>query len=173
MDNRRFDDLTTLFAQPETRRRAVWALGSAVGSLLAAANGGAQASAKRHKHHATCHDHKRNGQETDKDCGGGKCPRCAIGKLCLVANDCVSGTCTAGRCGQCELTQLCGSDTNGACQCHRSFPSNDPVCDSAEPLGMTVDDCAKCPAGTETCVSINGLLFNCYLRCGSADRRPA
>ncbi|HEU0115082.1 MAG TPA: hypothetical protein VFQ80_10420 [Thermomicrobiales bacterium] len=165
MDSQRFDDLTANLGRMATRRRAIWQLGVAAG--LVAADGSKPATAKRRKHHATCHDRKRNGHETDVDCGGGKCRRCAIGKRCLVDNDCVSGTCASGRCKPCAVTQLCGSDANGACQCHKSFASGDPVCDAAEPLGLTVDDCVKCPAGTETCVTINGLLFNCYKHCGS------
>lgn len=169
MDSRRFDDLAAALARSATRRSASWLLGSAVVGAVAAATGGSPAAAKRHKHRATCHDRKRNGRETDVDCGGGKCPRCAIGKVCLVANDCASGTCASGRCVQCTPTLLCGSDANGACRCDRAHPSADPVCDSAAELGLSVDDCAKCPSGTETCVSVNGLLFNCYKRCGSAD----
>jgi hypothetical protein len=169
MDNRRFDDLTATFARTATRRRAIGLFGAAVVGLAAASSRPTPTAAKRRKHHATCRDRKRNGRETDVDCGGGKCPRCAVGKSCLIDNDCVSGTCAGGRCSQCTPTQLCGSDANGACQCNLSFPSDDPVCTAGSPLGFTVDDCSKCPSGTEVCVTVNGLLFNCYMRCGSSD----
>src|SRR6187200_355580 len=46
----------------------------------------------------TCTDGLKNGSETDVDCGGGLCPRCADGKVCQLPNDCSSGTCTGGRC---------------------------------------------------------------------------
>lgn len=115
----------------------------------------------------TCSDGVKNASETDIDCGGVECNRCADGKTCLVANDCISGTCTGGLCVPCTPLQLCGSDAKGTCRCDAEFPSGTPVCDAAEALGLTVDDCAKCPPETETCVTINGLLFNCYKRCGS------
>jgi len=117
----------------------------------------------------TCTDRVKNGSETDVDCGGGSCPRCVDGKTCSVENDCGSGACPNGVCVACTPLQLCGSDARGACQCHQAFPSNAPVCDSGQMLNeLTVDSCAKCPAGTETCVTINGgLLFNCFKRCGS------
>lgn len=116
---------------------------------------------------SSCDDGVQNGTETDVDCGGGTCRRCALDQRCQVANDCASGTCATGRCVACTPTQLCGSDGQGTCRCDAAFPSGEPVCDAAGALGFTVDDCAKCPADTQTCVTINGLLFNCYVRCGS------
>ncbi len=114
-----------------------------------------------------CINGVKDGGETDIDCGGGTCPRCANGKSCSVDNDCVSGTCSNGVCVACTSLQLCGSDARGICQCHQAFPSNEPVCDGGEMLGLTVDDCSECPPGTETCVSLGVPKFNCYKRCGS------
>jgi hypothetical protein len=171
MDSQRFDTLTAAFAQPHTRRRAIGVMGAVIAGVVGAASRDAAAKKRRKKtkpQGATCRDGRRNGAETDIDCGGGTCPRCQNGKTCGVANDCVSGTCTSGQCVTCTPTQLCGSDAHGACRCDEDFATRQPVCDSSQPLGLTVDDCAKCPAGTETCVTINGLLFNCYKRCGSA-----
>ena len=46
----------------------------------------------------TCSDAKKNGNETDIDCGGG-CPNpCALGAGCAVDGDCVTGTCTTTLC---------------------------------------------------------------------------
>jgi hypothetical protein len=115
----------------------------------------------------TCTDGVKNGRETDVDCGGPTCPRCTDGKTCQTANDCRSGTCTTGVCVPCAPTLLCGSDAHGACRCDRVSPSNDPVCDSNPPLGPSVQDCTDCPQGTESCVPVGGLNFNCYKRCGS------
>jgi hypothetical protein len=47
---------------------------------------------------ASCTDGIKNGNETDVDCGGGTCPKCATGKGCLAGADCVSGICSAGIC---------------------------------------------------------------------------
>ncbi len=46
----------------------------------------------------TCNDAVQNGAETDIDCGGGTCGKCADTKKCLVAADCQSGMCTGGTC---------------------------------------------------------------------------
>jgi hypothetical protein len=43
-----------------------------------------------------CIDHRKDGTETDVDCGGSNsCARCAIGQLCLVDADCSSNACSA------------------------------------------------------------------------------
>ena len=169
MDADRFDSLVRLLGSPATRRALLGVAVASVGAVAALDPAAAHHHKKRlKKQHATCHDGKLNGHETDVDCGGGTCPRCADGKTCQVANDCVSGTCASGQCAACTPTQLCGSDAKGACRCDTEFSTGDAVCDQGDALGLTVDDCAKCPEGTETCVTINGLLFNCYKRCGSA-----
>ena len=36
---------------------------------------------------------KTDGDETDTDCGGGKCPRCADDSACVAGTDCVSEVC--------------------------------------------------------------------------------
>lgn len=43
-------------------------------------------------------DGKKDGSETDVDCGGGTAPQCADGKTCAVSTDCTNGVCTSGRC---------------------------------------------------------------------------
>ncbi len=47
---------------------------------------------------ATCTDGIKNGAETDVDCGGPTCGKCALTKMCLAGSDCVSATCSGGRC---------------------------------------------------------------------------
>jgi hypothetical protein len=42
-----------------------------------------------------CMDHRKDGAETDIDCGGGTCAPCAIGKQCLVDADCTDHACDA------------------------------------------------------------------------------
>jgi hypothetical protein len=42
---------------------------------------------------ATCFNNTVDGTETDVDCGGGACSRCADGSLCTSAADCMSGVC--------------------------------------------------------------------------------
>ncbi|HQK18956.1 MAG TPA: hypothetical protein PLJ27_15965, partial [Polyangiaceae bacterium] len=40
-----------------------------------------------------CEDEKKNGDETDVDCGGPDCEKCKNGKTCKVDGDCESGKC--------------------------------------------------------------------------------
>lgn len=47
---------------------------------------------------ATCTDGKKNGKETDIDCGGSTCPPCADEKTCKISTDCSSGVCAVGFC---------------------------------------------------------------------------
>ncbi len=46
----------------------------------------------------TCVDRRVNGTETDVDCGGAICVRCADGLQCSVGADCFSGMCVGNRC---------------------------------------------------------------------------
>src|SRR5262245_30867940 len=65
----------------------------------------------------TCTDHQRNGTESDQDCGGKDCPRCALGKGCNDTTDCqtslvcdsTSHCCAPIACGDAE----CPIDTDG------------------------------------------------------------
>ena len=45
-----------------------------------------------------CLDGKRDGKESDADCGGGACPKCGVGKSCGGNGDCLSGQCKAAKC---------------------------------------------------------------------------
>ena len=47
---------------------------------------------------SSCLDHFKDGSETDADCGGGTCPKCADGKHCAAGSDYASGMCGAGVC---------------------------------------------------------------------------
>jgi len=46
----------------------------------------------------TCSDGVKNQDETDVDCGGSICPKCADGKSCLLDSDCLSGYCCDNIC---------------------------------------------------------------------------
>jgi hypothetical protein len=46
-----------------------------------------------------CRNRVRDGLETDVDCGGADCQRCAVAKRCSAAGDCQSNACDAGSCG--------------------------------------------------------------------------
>jgi hypothetical protein len=42
---------------------------------------------------ATCIDHISNNNESDVDCGGSNCDKCADQRLCAISSDCTSGFC--------------------------------------------------------------------------------
>lgn len=46
----------------------------------------------------SCTDRVKNGLETDVDCGGVTCPKCAKDKACKVNSDCSSNKCKGGKC---------------------------------------------------------------------------
>jgi len=46
----------------------------------------------------SCQDHARNGDETDVDCGGSVCAKCANGKQCNTNNDCQGSLCVGKVC---------------------------------------------------------------------------
>jgi formylglycine-generating enzyme required for sulfatase activity len=75
-------------------------------------------------------DGKKNGEETDVDCGGAKGPRCADGKACKGDGDCASDVCKGGTCqapkpddgkknGD-ETDIDCGGTKTGAAKCDTS-----------------------------------------------------
>ncbi|MDB4941831.1 MAG: Tryptophan synthase alpha chain [Labilithrix sp.] len=61
-------------------------------------------------------DNKKNGVETDVDCGGAGNPTCASGKTCVVGGDCASAGCDYNF--KCAIARSCsahyGGDTCGA-----------------------------------------------------------
>ena len=68
----------------------------------------------------TCHDGQKNGDETDVDCGGAKCPKCAMGKACTADTDCAPGACTNNACdfpvrSTCYDKQKNGKETDVDC----------------------------------------------------------
>jgi hypothetical protein len=63
-----------------------------------------------------CPDGVKNGAETDVDCGGAQCPKCASGKTCAQASDCTSGVCNVTcRAPACDDTVKNGTETDVDC----------------------------------------------------------
>jgi hypothetical protein len=81
-----------------------------------------------------CLDQRKDGAETDIDCGGGACPSCATGKACTVDTDCTTGVCNLGVC----VASVCGT------------VEPDEVCDD----GNTVTE-TSCPYGQASCIACN------------------
>lgn len=57
----------------------------------------------------SCADGKKNGDETDIDCGGFQCPRCDDALNCNNSNDCLHGHCVQGLCCNNECSDVCYS----------------------------------------------------------------
>jgi hypothetical protein len=125
----------------------------------------------------SCNDSKLNGNETDVDCGGGDCPACDHGKLCMNGSDCQSlvcscpasdptcamPTCQVGSCDDgvmngTEVAVDCGPTCLGQCQ------TDDPCLDNNWCLsGVCDNDVCQAPTctdqvknGTETGIDCGG-----------------
>jgi hypothetical protein len=92
-----------------------------------------------------CMDHRKDGPETDIDCGGGTCMGCPVGKGCLSDGDCASTACD-GNSNLCVTSQ---------CSDHRQ--------DNVE----TDVDCGGnvcnigCPSGKKCKIAFDCLSGNC------------
>ncbi len=96
---------------------------------------------------ATCNDGTKNGDETDKDCGG-SCNGCGTGFTCAVAGDCISKNCKNLACAvpACDDGIQNGAETEVDCGggCKGCGPTQKCAVDA---------DCAgkACDQGTKTC----------------------
>ncbi|TSC34393.1 hypothetical protein [Corallococcus sp. Z5C101001] len=73
----------------------------------------------------TCGNKKKDGFETDVDCGGGSCGACAKGKVCSLNSDCAFGYCNAGKCSDanhCGNGVVDGDETGVDCGGARCGP---------------------------------------------------
>ena len=78
--------------------------GAAPDLSMAAKDGDMAATSSDMATAMTCMDGKKDGQETDVDCGGPMCPKCDTGRKCVAAADCQSGRCSkVGQCGAAAL----------------------------------------------------------------------
>jgi hypothetical protein len=63
-----------------------------------------------------CTDGIRDGMETDVDCGGSSCPKCADGKNCSNDSDCQNGDCSNDKCVSCKVDGVKnGTETDVDC----------------------------------------------------------
>jgi hypothetical protein len=109
----------------------------------------------------TCTDGIKNGRETDIDCGGSDCVRCAIGRGCVGQADCGSAFCVNNMCQVCTSNEQCGTDSRGECICTQGAC----VQQTARGRGTV---CAQCPP-FYTCFipPVMGDIL-CLAPCGSA-----
>jgi hypothetical protein len=186
MDADRFDALTRALTAAGSRRRAVaLAVSGMLAPLLSVAETDARKSLKKCKKidnkkkrkkcikkakKPTCTDRKKNGRESDVDCGGGDCPRCAIGQVCVGGNDGASARCVGSTCQACINNGDCGPDSNGTntCAC-RDHESGQKFCTKQDgrffPAGTSCGNCE----GDEQCFLILGGAggIECVRPCGA------
>ena len=181
MDSNQFDSLVRAFVTDHSRRglaRLIAGLGA--GSLLASlleagsvtlgkkkgkGKGKGRGKGKGKKKRPNCRDKKRNGGETDVDCGGPKCKRCEVNQTCNAPGDCVSARCLGGACAVCanNLTD-CGIGPDGLqCAC-RQHVSGLKYCTNANGRPSTAA-CADCTGGEQCFVA--GADFECVQPCGA------
>lgn len=70
---------------------------------------------------SACDNGVHDTNETDIDCGGQACGRCALGQACLVDEDCDTFNCQAGACVASNNPLIVFRDE---CECHSHNPNN-------------------------------------------------
>jgi len=108
-----------------------------------------------------CSDGKRNGSETDVDCGG-SCALCALGMSCDSGTDCEGGNCEGGNCavpGHCAhgwRDDPCGES------CLERTQSDQRACE------LVLDCFVENDCGPATCTGVTQVCGNNALQQGSA-----
>jgi hypothetical protein len=117
---------------------------------------------------ASCADALKNGEESDMDCGGTKCPGCKTGGICAAPGDCDVGLgCVAGKCGtcsdgsQCRAGQICAGGVCTGCKADAECAAGS-TCESGA--------CTVCPGATGA-IDTRTDVKNCG-RCGNACPVP-
>ncbi len=108
----------------------------------------------------TCDDGVRNQTESDVDCGGGACGRCAHGATCAVDADCISRACVADRCEPADFACGGGACDVGTEDCLES--ASTPTC---EPLPEGCYDCDCAVAGRPSCSCVEDLPGHLRVTC--------
>jgi hypothetical protein len=176
MDARQFDALARTLTAAPTRRGIAGALvGLTLSGMLGLRDTEARRKRKKGKgkkkggNRSTCNDGIRNGRESDIDCGGRDCPRCANDKRCATREDCTGAFCANGTCQACSAASECGYDADGfACFCGSSAAGGPMVCHTVLQTGQTVSNCAACPPGTVYCLQTGVGAYACHKACGAA-----
>lgn len=102
----------------------------------------------------TCSDGTKNQDETDVDCGGAKCNKCDVGKVCAVDGDCVSNVCDPSS-KTCKAAATCNDGTkNGAETDVDCGGGACPTCDIGKSCTMD-GDCTSnvCDPNTTKCIA--------------------
>jgi hypothetical protein len=102
----------------------------------------------------SCFDGIQNGAESDVDCGGPVCPRCADGQRCISNSDCSSSTCTGGVCGMNGCSPGTANCTGAGCTTNTdSDPSNCGACGHLCTLPHASSTCSSGQCAVSACGS--------------------
>lgn len=88
-----------------------------------------------------CLDGTKNGFETDIDCGGRDCAKCADGQLCVAHSDCTNGNCVGSVCTAVTTVPqpsgfACGGVACPSCPETAQCCDNDASCGCLGPAGL-------------------------------------
>jgi hypothetical protein len=122
---------------------------------------------------ASCDDQRRNGTETDIDCGGSQCQRCLVGNACLTGSDCASGECTGGTCQDSHCTNLTRDRDEEGVDCGGK---DCPTCSGSDPCSNRRKDenetdidcggssrCVRCASGASCLADGDCLSKSCLV----------
>ena len=99
---------------------------------------------------------KKDGDETDVDCGGAVAPKCADNLACAAPPDCASGVCTEGRCQVPVGTDGVKNGDESDVDCGGSN-TDAPRCGTDLSCGLAEDCLNKvCDPGTKKCSAPTG-----------------
>lgn len=146
-------------------------------SFVIEEDGGVASGAEGGQLNAHCSDRRRNFDETDVDCGGTNCSRCADSRVCALDRDCENRSCIGRRCQEpsCVDDQVNGTETDLNCggnqcspcadglKCVRGSDCASQVCQSGVCVAPNCSDRVK--NGNETDVDCGGQ--DCEQRCDS------
>ena len=100
----------------------------------------------------SCTDNVLNGDETDVDCGGLRCPQCAVGQDCMLPSDCAQNACWFRNTA--SFNGVCFSTENG-------IKDGDETC----PDGGGPTSASGCP-NDESCVDDSDCIsYRCVSSC--------
>jgi hypothetical protein len=179
MDAKNFDrwtaSVTRLLTEPGSRRRTV-ALGLAgVSGLWHLGNADESIAKRKHRKHKkrkknnqsppppatdACTNGVKDGSETDVDCGGGTCKRCALGQACTGRIDCFTARCVGGTCQACEDPI---ADCTDQCACRQTV-GGPKVCTQKTCTLHLNGTCDLCAPG-EQCATAGGNDIECCQPC--------
>ena len=120
---------------------------------------------------ATCADGKKNGGETDIDCGGTCAITCSVGKKCKKGGDCGTGVCSGGTCAAVTCSDKvkngnetdvdCGGSCSGCSAGKKCITGKDCTSGKCKGVVCSAAICSdKVKNGSETDVDCGGSVCN-------------